>query len=204
MKKLSTKFRGKCSEGAGGQEDEQGPAAGPCCKGSKGNSQLHWVYCQVREMIFISAQLFQATSEVLFHFWAPHCKGHMDIMKRVQRKGHKEESGSGASLPELGLVILEEKSWRGILFIPKIQEGRVQTWSQALSSGCPVPGADAMGTHWNTRGSLWTSTLSSTAIPWLSDSRCWQLEKTGNTVAWTSQTSSNNGVIKFAASHRFH
>lgn len=66
MKKLSGKFCGKCPEDAGGQEEEQGPAAGPCCRGSKGNPQLHWMYCQVREVIFTSALLFQATPEVLF------------------------------------------------------------------------------------------------------------------------------------------
>lgn len=105
---FSGKFCGKCPEGAAGQKDEQGPAAGPCCKG---NPQLHWVHCQVREVIFTSTQRFQATPEVLFPV----------LGSSIQRtQGHNGESP--AKGPQRGIRVWSISSRAGTLGLVSLEE----------------------------------------------------------------------------------
>ena len=84
----------------------------------------------------------------------------MDILGRAQRRAMKMLKGREhlcyeERLRGLGLLSLEKRKLRWILSmcIHTCREGAERT-EPASSQWCPVPGAEAMGTHWNTGGSL--------------------------------------------------
>ena len=90
--------------------------------------------------------------------WTSQCKRDLDILERVQQKATKMTKGLEylshvERLRELGLL-LKKRRCRGISSVsrdPRRECARGQ--SQALSV-VPGGGSEAMGTNWNTGGSL--------------------------------------------------
>lgn len=161
------------------------------------------MHCQLREVIITPTQHFQATPEMLFPV----------LGSSVQEThGHSGESSAKGSQRGIRVWSISSRAGTGQLGEGKLKRNLANSQNVGREGANMEPGSFQWVPSGRIRCNrtnlkhrrLPVDILSTSAIPWLSDSRCWLLEEIGNTVAWTSQTSSNNCVVKFAASHKFY
>ena len=138
------------------------------------------------------------------HYWKKKKNTDMDILERVQQRATKmlkglEHLSCEEKLRELGLFSLEKRRVRGILliYLNSWREGAKRT-EPGSPQWCLVTGPEAMGTDWNTGGSVWASRKIFLLCRWVSNGTgCpgrvwspnpWRCSKTVWTWSWATSS----------------